>query len=78
MGAPCTDRYSLTYMPGVGTELALNDNPLGVIDGADFAAAYFRIWLGDHPIDNVMPYTFSFLPGNVRLLPEAALTGARV
>jgi hypothetical protein len=45
------DRYSLTYVPGVGTELALNGNPLGVIDGADFGAAYFRIWLGDHPID---------------------------
>jgi hypothetical protein len=45
------DRYALTYIPGVGTELALNGNRLGVIDGADFAAAYFRIWLGDHPID---------------------------
>ena len=45
------DRYSLTYVPGVGTELALNDRPLGVIDGADFGSAYFRIWLGDHPVD---------------------------
>jgi chalcone isomerase-like protein/GTP cyclohydrolase I-like protein len=45
------DRYSLTYVPGVGTELALNGRPLGVIDGADFGAAYFRIWLGDHSID---------------------------
>ena len=45
------DRYSLTYVPGAGTELALNGNRLGVVDGADFAAAYFRIWLGDTPID---------------------------
>jgi hypothetical protein len=45
------DRYSLTYVPGTGTELALNGNRLGVVDGADFAAAYFRIWLGDTPID---------------------------
>ena len=45
------DRYSLTYVPGVGTELALNGSRIGVIDGADFGAAYFRIWLGDHPID---------------------------
>jgi len=45
------DRYSLTYVPGVGTELALNGSTLGVIDGADFGAAYFSIWLGDHPID---------------------------
>jgi len=45
------DRYSLTYVPGSGTELALNGNRLGIIDGADFASAYFRIWLGDTPID---------------------------
>jgi hypothetical protein len=45
------DRYSLTYVPGVGTELALNGSRLGVVEGADFAAAYFRIWLGDTPID---------------------------
>lgn len=45
------DRYSLTYLPGVGTELALNDEPLGSIPGADFAAALFAIWLGDRPLD---------------------------
>jgi len=45
------DRYSLTYLPGVGTQLALNGAEVGVIDGADFAKAYFRIWLGDDPID---------------------------
>jgi len=45
------DRYSLTYLPGRGTELALNGTPLTVIEGADFAAAYFGIWLGREPID---------------------------
>ena len=45
------DRYSLTYIPGVGTELALNGKPKGVIEGADFAAAYFAIWLGAKPLD---------------------------
>ena len=45
------DRYSLTYLPGVGTQLALNGTEIGVIDGADFAKAYFQIWLGDKPID---------------------------
>jgi hypothetical protein len=44
------DRYTLTYIPGVGTELALNDRSLGVMEGADFAAAYFSIWLGEEPI----------------------------
>lgn len=45
------DRYALTYVPGVGTELSLNEQRKGVIPGADFAAAYFRIWLGEQPID---------------------------
>jgi hypothetical protein len=45
------DRYSLTYLPGRGTELALNGTPKGVIEGADFAAAYFAIWLGAKPLD---------------------------
>ena len=46
------DRYSLTYIPGRGTELALNGEPKGVIEGADFAAAVFSIWLGPNPINN--------------------------
>lgn len=45
------DRYSLTYIPGYGTELALNGEGLGVIDGADFARAVFSIWIGPQPID---------------------------
>jgi hypothetical protein len=45
------DRYALTYHPATGTELALNGKPLVAIQGADFAEAYFSIWLGKHPID---------------------------
>lgn len=45
------DRYALTYLPGVGTELSLNGRPLGTIPGADFAAALFAIWLGPQPLD---------------------------
>ena len=45
------DRYSLTYIPGRGTELALNGEPKGLIEGADFAAAVFSIWLGSKPIN---------------------------
>ena len=45
------DRYSLTYRPGEGTELAINGRPLTVVDGADFASAYFAIWLGPAAID---------------------------
>ena len=45
------DRYALTYLPGRGTELALNGTPIATIEGADFARAYFAIWLGEKPID---------------------------
>ncbi len=45
------DRYTLTYVPGVGTELAHNGKARGIIPGADFAAAYFAIWLGPDPIN---------------------------
>lgn len=45
------DRYALTYIPGRGTELALNGEPKGVIEGADFAAAVFSIWLGPKPLN---------------------------
>jgi hypothetical protein len=48
------DRYALTYVPGKGTALSLNGNPLGTIDGADFAAAYFTIWLGAKPISDTL------------------------
>lgn len=44
------DRYSLTYIPGRGTELALNGEPIGIIKGADFAAAIYAMWLGDKPM----------------------------
>jgi len=45
------DRYALTYLPGQGTELTHNGRRLAVIEGVDFARAYFSIWLGEAPID---------------------------
>jgi hypothetical protein len=45
------DRYSLTYIPDRGTELALNGTPKGLIEGEEFAAAVFSIWLGSKPIN---------------------------
>lgn len=45
------DRYSLTYIPGRGTELALNGETKGLIEGAEFAQAVFSIWLGPKPIN---------------------------
>lgn len=45
------DRVTITYVPGRGTELSLNGRPLAVVEGADFARAYFAIFLGEKPID---------------------------
>lgn len=46
------DRYALTYVPGLGTELSRNGRPKGTIEGADFAAALFSIWIGRRPLDD--------------------------
>ena len=45
------DRYAITYLPGRGTTLELNGKVLGTIDGPEYAAAVFSIWLGDDPIN---------------------------
>ena len=45
------DRYTATYIPGVGTSLALNDTVLGTVPDAEFANAFFGIWIGESPID---------------------------
>lgn len=45
------DRIALSYVPGQGTTLEMNGRALGTVPGADFARAYFAIWLGEMPID---------------------------
>lgn len=45
------DRYALTYLPGRGLTLALNDRELGTIPGEQFARAVFSMWLGPDPLD---------------------------
>lgn len=44
------DRYSITYVPNKGLELALNGTLLGTIPGEEFQKAYFSIWLGEAPV----------------------------
>jgi hypothetical protein len=46
------DRYALTYVPGMGTELAMNGESRGNVEGADFSSALFSIWLGQEPFDD--------------------------
>lgn len=46
------DRYALTYVPGRGTPLSWNGQPLGTVAGEDFAVGLFGIWLGPNPLDS--------------------------
>lgn len=56
------DRYSLTYIPGKGTELALNGENIVIIEGADFASAVYAIWLGENPISQSFKNQLMRLP----------------
>lgn len=40
---------ALTYIPGWGTELAFDGRSVVRLQGADFARAYFSVWLGRKP-----------------------------
>lgn len=46
------DRFWLDYVPGKGCELFFNGKSKGVIEGDDFAEAYFGIWLSDYSISD--------------------------
>jgi hypothetical protein len=46
------DRYTLSYIPGKGTTLSWNGQPLGTVAGEDFAVGLFDIWLGPNPLDS--------------------------
>lgn len=48
------DRYALCYAPGKGTSLKHNGRLLATVPGADFAAAYYDIWLGPKPVDDTL------------------------
>ncbi len=43
------DRLTFTYLPGAGLEVSVKGAIKGTIEGSDFAAVFFSIWLGDSP-----------------------------
>jgi len=57
------DRYSFTYIPGIGSQIALNGKILGTINGLDFANAMLSIWLGRNPLDQALKNTLLGLDG---------------
>jgi len=46
------DVIRIDYRPATGTEVRINDEWRGVVEGNDFFRALLRIWLGEHPVSN--------------------------
>lgn len=42
-------RLTFTHRPTAGIQVDVNDAARGIIEGDDFARAFFSIWLGAHP-----------------------------
>lgn len=42
-------RIIFSYLPGKGTEVKVNGNVKGTIEGKDFADALFACWIGEKP-----------------------------
>ncbi len=40
---------NVDYIPGTGTQVGINGESKGAIEGEDFHQATLRIWLGDAP-----------------------------
>ena len=51
------DEYVITYTPGKGTVLVLNGVESPVIEGEDFAAALFGVWVSDYGISTDLSKT---------------------
>ncbi len=45
------ETITLDYQPGSGTIVRINNEKRGVIEGADFARGWLKIWLGEDPAD---------------------------
>ena len=56
------DEYFITYTPGVGTRLSLNDLELVTIEGQDFGRAIFGIWLGEYALSDSLRDALHGLP----------------
>ena len=44
------DRIRIDYIPGTGTEVRINKELRGVVEGNDFYRALLGIWIGSHPV----------------------------
>lgn len=47
------DTITFDYVPGIGSSAYVNKTRLGeILPGDQFARVFFRIWLGDHPVQD--------------------------
>ena len=44
------DRIRIDYIPGTGTEVSINDERRGIVEGNDFYRSLLRIWIGSNPV----------------------------
>ena len=45
------DVVNMDYIPGRGTEVSINGESRGVVEGEDFFRALLKVWIGKHPAD---------------------------
>ncbi len=45
------DVVNMDYIPGRGTQVSINGEPRGVVEGEDFFRALLQVWIGKHPAD---------------------------
>jgi len=50
------DVIRIDYNPATGTEVRINDEWRGSVEGNDFFRALLRIWLGEHPVSNSLKH----------------------
>lgn len=46
------DSIRIDFNPAVGTEVRINNEWRGAVEGNDFFRALLRIWLGEHPVSD--------------------------
>ncbi|MBL4711730.1 MAG: chalcone isomerase family protein [Gammaproteobacteria bacterium] len=46
------DIVTMDYLPGIGTQLTINNEQKDMIEGADFYTALLDVWLGEEPADD--------------------------
>lgn len=56
------DVFHFDYLPGIGTEVHINDDVKGMIPGEDFYQALLKVWLGNEPADTNLKNAMLGLP----------------